>query len=407
MVASPIPEEKAPLRVAVIGYGVRGRDLARWAENVSTPASLIGIVEHSERCRRDARADFGESVAILTDHHDLSSTDVDAVIVATPDDTHAAIAIDLLERGIPIYLEKPIATTVADADAILDTAARTGTRIYVGHNMRHTPMARVMKDVISSGEIGEVRGIWCRHFVGHGGDYYFKDWHADRARSTGLLLQKAAHDIDFMHWLADSYTDRVVGMGDLLVYGRIADRRDRAGERMKEWFSLDNWPPLAQTGLNPVVDVEDLSMVLMRLESGAMASYQQCHFTPDYWRNFTVIGTEGRAENFGDSGDGVVRVWKQRSGYNPTGDAEYAFTGAGFGHDSADRDCVDEFLRFVASGAAPVTSVVGGRQAVAVGVSATHSLRGGSVPQDIPPIDPDVARYFEHGQHTILHTADR
>jgi hypothetical protein len=67
---------------------------------------------------------------------------------------------------------------------------------------------------------------------------------------------------------------------------------------MKEWFSLDNWPPLAQTGLNPVVDVEDLSMVLMRLESGAMASYQQCHFTPDYWRNFTVIGTEERGKPY-------------------------------------------------------------------------------------------------------------
>jgi predicted dehydrogenase len=407
MMALPVPGEKAALRVALIGYGVRGRDLGRWAGNVTTPATLVAIVEHSERCRADARSDFGGSVSILTDHRDLTDEEIDAAIIATPDDTHASIAIDLLERGIPIYLEKPIATTVADADAILDTAARTGTRIYVGHNMRHTSMARVMKEVVSSGEIGEVRGIWCRHFVGHGGDYYFKDWHADRSRSTGLLLQKAAHDIDFMHWLADSYTDRVVGMGDLLVYGRIADRRDRGGERMKEWFSLENWPPLAQTGLNPVVDVEDLSMVLMQLESGAMASYQQCHFTPDYWRNFTVIGTEGRAENFGDSGNGVVKVWKQRSAYNPQGDGEYAFAGDDLGHDSADRDCVDEFLRFVASGAAPVTSVLGGRQAVAVGVLATQSLRSGSTPYDIPSVDPDVARYFEHGQQSSVVSADR
>ena len=51
------------------------------------------------------------------------------------------------------------------------------------------------------GHIGEVKAGWCRHFVGWGGDFYFKDWHADRTKSTGLLLQKGAHDIDVLHWL--------------------------------------------------------------------------------------------------------------------------------------------------------------------------------------------------------------
>ena len=64
-----------------------------------------------------------------------------------------------------------------------------------------------MRELIASGAIGRVTSIWCRHFVGHGGDYYFKDWHADRRRSTGLLLQKGAHDIDIMHWLAGGRTD--------------------------------------------------------------------------------------------------------------------------------------------------------------------------------------------------------
>ncbi|MCS5732187.1 Gfo/Idh/MocA family protein [Herbiconiux daphne] len=392
------PGTAQPLRVAVIGYGERGRDLATWIGSASTPAQLVSIVDPSEECRSVARTTFGGSVELEIGLAGIRAPQIDAAIVATPDDTHAAVAIELLGRGIPVYLEKPMATTVEDADAILDAAARTGTRIYVGHNMRHTAMAQTMKSLVQSGEIGEVTGIWCRHFVGHGGDYYFKDWHADRTRSTGLLLQKAAHDIDFMHWLADSYSTRVVGMGDLLVYGRIHDRRDRSGERMKEWFSLDNWPPLEQTGLNPVVDVEDVSMVLMRFASGAMGSYQQCHFTPDYWRNFTVIGTEGRLENFGDSGDGVIRAWKRRSAYSPSGDAEYEFRGDDFGHDSADRECVEEFLRFVADGTSPVTSVLGGRFAVAAGVAATRSLRADSEPQTITPVDDEVTRYFELGQ---------
>ncbi|MDR5700476.1 Gfo/Idh/MocA family protein [Agromyces aerolatus] len=396
-VAPPAGVDAGALRLGVIGFGERGERLAQLVVDLEEHVAITCVIDTSERGRLAATAAYPEAL-VHGDRSELDAASIDAAIVATPDDSHATIAIELLERGIPLYLEKPIATTIADADAILDAAARTGTRIYVGHNMRHTAMARLMKEIVDRGEIGEVTGIWCRHFVGHGGDFYFKDWHADRSRSTGLLLQKAAHDIDFMHWLADSHSTRVVGMGDLLVYGRIADRRDRSGERMSEWLSVDNWPPLAQTGLNPVVDVEDLSMVMMQFESGALGSYQQCHYTPDYWRNFTVIGTEGRLENFGDNGDGVIRVWNRRTVYNAAGDAEYAFQGDDARHDTADRACLEEFVRFVRSGAAPVTSVLGGRYAVAAGVAATSSMRAGSIPQDIRPVDAAVARYFDDNQ---------
>ena len=183
---------------------------------------------------------------------------------------------------------------------MLETAFRTGTKLYVGHNMRHMPVVRQMREIIDSGAIGEVKAVWCRHFVGNGGDYYFKDWHAERKNTTGLLLQKGAHDIDVIHWLAGGYTERVTAVGGLAVYGDVESRRDRTDRRMGDWFSLENWPPTEQTGLNPVIDVEDISMMQMELDNGVLASYQQCHFTPDYWRNYTVIGTEGRLENFGD-----------------------------------------------------------------------------------------------------------
>ena len=92
---------------------------------------------------------------------------------------------------------------------MLQAAYESGARLYVGHNMRHMPVVQTMRQLIQDGAIGDVKAIWCRHFVGHGGDFYFKDWHADRRRTTSLLLQKGAHDIDVMHWLADGYTTRV------------------------------------------------------------------------------------------------------------------------------------------------------------------------------------------------------
>ncbi|MEU5845373.1 hypothetical protein ABZ790_03830 [Saccharopolyspora shandongensis] len=109
-------------------------------------------------------------------------------------------------------------------------------------------------------------------------------------------MQKGAHDIDVIHWLGQGYTRRVNAVGGLVVYGNITSRREKekAGVRMTDWLAPErNWPPLSQRDLNPIVDVEDLSMMQMVLDNGVLASYQQCHFTPDYWRNYTVIGTEG------------------------------------------------------------------------------------------------------------------
>ncbi len=83
---------------------------------------------------------------------------------------------------------------------------------------------------------------------------------------------------------------------------------------MADWFDPHQWPPTELDQLNPVVDVEDLSMMLSRLSNGVLASYQQCHYTPDYWRNDTVIGDHGRMENFDDAvsdPSGTIRVWNR------------------------------------------------------------------------------------------------
>jgi hypothetical protein len=139
----------------------------------------------------------------------------------------------------------------------------------------------------------------------------------------------------------------------------------------------------------------------MRLDNGVLASYQQCHFTPDYWRNYTVIGTRGRAENFGDSAGGVVRVWNSRHDYQEHGDAEYPITGDDGGHGDADQLTMAEFLRFVSVGGTTQTSPVAARQAVATGITAARSIREGSVPKAIAPIADEVLQYFDNHQVSI------
>lgn len=383
------------IRIGVIGAGARCR-LAHHAEPLG--GEIVVATDPSPHGARRVAERLGEDVSHVATTTEAIAHGIDVAFVTSPDDTHADITCELLKAGIPVYLEKPIAITIPDADRVLRTAYETGTRLYVGHNMRHMHVVRLMHEIIQRGEIGEVKAIWTRHFVGHGGDYYFKDWHATREHGTGLLLQKGAHDIDVMHLLAGSSTREVTAMGELMVYDKVTDRFDNSAQLMGDWFNYETYPPARQRGLNPVIDVEDISMMLMRMDSGVLASYQQCHFSPDYWRNYTVIGDEGRIENFGDSEGGVVRLFNRRSEYRDSGDKEYPIVGDAEGHGDADALTVAEFITFANEGGPTDTSPLSARDAVAAGIAATESLRSGSRPVAVPRLEDELVCYFKAHQ---------
>ena len=388
---------ESELRIGVIGAGGRG-GLAGLAHRPDEGSRLVAAADLDEGVLERIREKYGAETFTTRDYRALlARADVEAVFVCVPDFLHESVGCEALEAGKTVFVEKPLAITIEGCDRLLATAKRTGSRLYVGHNMRHFEFVRLMKRWIDEGKIGEPKAAWCRHFVAYGGEAYFRDWHADRTKTTGLLLQKGAHDIDVMHWLLGGFTELVTGMGALSVYGQISDRHE-ASERGSAQFG-DTWPPLSLTQLNPIVDVEDLSMVLMRLDNGRFASYEQCHYAPDAWRNYTVIGTEGRIENFGDSpGDCTVRLWNRRHGYAATGDLEEQIEGEKGWHGGGDRGMVDEFLRFARSGGRTDTSPVAARMAVAAGVLATDSIRGGSEAKSVPALEAGLREYFERGQ---------
>ena len=384
------------LRIGVIGGGGRGI-LARHAhkpdEGIGIVAAADIVKEHLERCRKD----FGSDIFLTEDYRELlAREDIQAVFITTPDYLHEEHALAALEAGKHVYLEKPMAITIEGCDRILQKAYEKKLKLYLGHNMRHMGFILKMKELIDAGAIGEVKAGWCRHFIGYGCDAYFKDWHAERDKSTGLLLQKGAHDIDILHWLCGGYTKTVTAMGELGVYSQITDRRDTSQRTDVSWHD-GNWPPLSQKSLNPVIDVEDISMMLMKLDNGVHCSYQQCHYTPDSWRNYTIIGTEGRIENFGDyDGDCVIKLWNSRKTYNPDGDVQYLMEHKEGAHGGSDPRIIQEFVRWVTEGGEIATSPIAARNSVAAGYLATVSLRNGSQPQTVPDLPSELVEYFSN-----------
>ena len=324
----------------------------------------------------------------------LDDRSLDAVFVTAPDFLHEEMAVAALEAGKAVYAEKPLAITIEGCDRILRTAMRTGSRLFVGHNMRHMPVILKMRELIGQGAIGSVQAVWCRHFVNYGGDAYFRDWHSERRCAGGLLLQKGCHDLDVIHWLAGARSEWVSGMGKLSVYDRCARRREPRADRFCAVFDPAHWPPTALEDVSPVVDVEDHNMVMAQLANGVQASYLQCHYTPDAERNYTFIGDRGRIENIGDSGRHEVHLWDRR-GERSRPDAVFHLEPGLGGHGGADGAIVQAFLDYLLEGRTPSTSPVEARDAVAVGVKGHESMRGGGARLHVPPPEDDIIKHYQ------------
>lgn len=391
------------IRIGVIGCAGRG-GLARHAHRPQEGVNLVAAADISDQALKNFKERYGSDVFLTNDYRELlDRDDIDAVFICTPDWYHEEQAIAALSRGKGVYLEKPMAISIEGCDRILKCAQDNGAKLYLGHNMRHMKFTQKMKELIDEGAIGEVKAVWCRHFVGHGGDFYFKDWHSERKNVNSLLLQKGTHDIDVIHWLAGSYTQRVMAFGTLSVYDK--NERRAEGEAPPPMFGAENWPPLKNKGMSPVIDVEDQNMVIMQLANGVQASYLQCHFTPDYWRNYTVIGTEGRIENTGEE---KVCLWNRRAGaytdaertqrepdYKPYGDVQFDVTAPWDEHGGADPKIVDEFVHFLRGETRIKTSPIAARYSVAAGCLAADSLRAGGSLREMPELDNQLISYFE------------
>jgi predicted dehydrogenase len=332
--------------------------------------------------------------AFVTDDYRrlLERKDLDAVAVCTPDFLHRQHATAALEAGKHVFCEKPLAITVEDCDDILRAWQRAKTRMMVGFNMRYAHFVVKMKELVDRGVIGPVRAAWTRHFVGWGGRFYYHDWHASRKNTTSLLLQKGSHDLDVMHWVCGSHAVRVSAFGKLAFFGgdRPDDLRCRRCpdarlciESAPRWSAHDDLCVFRKE-----VDVEDLSAVILQYANGVQAAYLECHFAPDYERNYTFIGTEGRIES--DEPEGKVYLFRRIPGKNNTTPEVLECPSRFGGHGGADPQIAEDFVKVVLDAAQPRAPVVAGRWSVAAGVCAAKSLRSGGVPVDVPPLPDDL-----------------
>jgi len=175
--------------VAVVGYGYWGSKHVRVLSTM--PDVAVTVVDGDSRRLEEASAHYPAVENVATDLDQVLDR-VDAVLVATPPASHVGLAMRALSAGKHALVEKPLATSVEDAEALVETAAMNNVQLMVGHTFEHNPAVRQLREIIQSGELGRVLYIdSARLSLG----LYQRD--------VNVIWDLAPHDISITSYLLD------------------------------------------------------------------------------------------------------------------------------------------------------------------------------------------------------------
>lgn len=179
-----------------------GRAQAKTVQS-SRLATLCGVVDRNDAVARAVAAEL--AVPPFTDlSNAIEATSPDAAIVATPDPSHRLPATTAIEAGLAVLVEKPLATTIDDAEAIVALARRRGTRLMPGHILRFDSGYARAAALLRSGELGRPILAMARHWSA-------KSLGARVASTTSPLWHFGIHHIDAIQWAGGGLIDRIDG----------------------------------------------------------------------------------------------------------------------------------------------------------------------------------------------------
>lgn len=346
-----------PVRYGIIGTGMMGHEHLRNIGAIDG-AVVTAIADPHGPSLDDALAasDQADPPVAFRDHRALLDADLcDAVVVATPNMTHADILLDVLaRRDLHVLVEKPLCTTAADCQRVLEAARDHGGVVWVGLEYRYMPpVARLLHEV-DAGTVGKVRMVAIRE---HRFPFLPKvgDWNRFNENTGGTLVEKCCHFFDLMA--------RIIGAEPVRVMASGAQDVNHLDERYD--------------GRRP--DILDNAFVIVDFVGGARASLDLCMFAEGsrHQEEVSVVGDTGKVEAF--LPESTVRIGRRAAG--PVGVREEHVSDERIGYEGFHHGAsYVEHLRFleaVRTGAPPEVSLIDGLRSVAVGAAAHRSIDEG------------------------------
>jgi predicted dehydrogenase len=281
----------------------------------------------------------------------FANPDVDAVYVATPHDTHVSLGIKAAEAGKHVLMEKPITTTLADADALIEACWANDVRLGVGYFAQVDGPSAAARDLLRSGLLGEIMAVrfvvdsdkpasyWTGGYTGR----VRTDWRGSRQRAAGgILIMNLSHDINTVRYVTGLEVQRVYAEADTF---------------------------------NTPVEVEDTIAVTLRYENGAIGSIHASSAARggsyDRATGPRIFCTKGQIVLPRSGVDEPVRVWMENA---PEGSEASKWQDLPFAGEAVSRRAiVARFAQAVLEGVDPPCNGQDGRAALEIVLAAYQS----------------------------------
>lgn len=185
---------------------------------------FTGICDINEEMLLEKASEFElRDVLQYTDYHEmLEKEKPELVAIATESGKHAEIALDCIKAGCNVIIEKPMALSLADADAVIQAAKEKGVKVCVSHQNRFNKSVQKIRKTLEEGRFGRMfygtaHIRWCRNE-----NYYTQaKWRGTWEQDGGALMNQCIHNIDLLRWMMGDEVDEVVGMTDQLNHSYI------------------------------------------------------------------------------------------------------------------------------------------------------------------------------------------
>lgn len=338
------------MRYALIGCGRVSRNHVEAAvENGLEIAALCDLCADRAAAQKERFA-LPDSTRIYTDYRQmLRQEKPQLVAVATPSGTHAAIALDCIEAGCHVIIEKPIALSLTDADRIIESAARMHVKVCANHQNRFNAAVQHAREALIAGKLGRLLYAttsihWYRGEAYYTGD----DWRGTWAQDGGTLMNQCIHAIDLLRWMLGDNLEQVVGMTNNFCH--------------------------------PYIEAEDAGVALLRASNGSYGVIDGTvnTYDADYEETLTLFGEKGFIK-IGGKCVNRIEAWRvaeddDAQSAEKAACAEHPPNVYGFGHKSLYADMIDA----IQCDRAPYVDAAAGRRALETVLAIYRSAAQGS-----------------------------
>lgn len=395
--------EQKPVTAIIVGAGHRAFVYSKLAKTDPDKLKIVGVADPNPVRRQKAMEEFGfgedmcfESADELAEKGKLA----DAIINGTMDEQHLVTSIPLLNAGYDMLLEKPFAVNEKEMRELVACAKKNNSKVMICHVLRYTPFYYGIKEIVNSGEIGDIINIQTTEHVSYhhlSTSYIRGKWANSKKCHTSMLLAKCCHDLDIMMWMMSETKPKKIssfggkfqfkpenapaGAGticmkdcplvDTCVYSTkrlYIDHPDRWAFYV--WDALEGIKnPTIEDKINLMKsdspyarciykcdnDVVDHQSVMVEFESGATGTHNMVGGSSEPRRDIHIIGTKGEIfGNFEDSKFTVLKINPSPDAHNEECDVEEHdlrvtgdMVGAYGGHGGGDERLAADFVKFI------------------------------------------------------------